>query len=165
MRSRREQRRRGLRTAVEWDCGILPSSSMGGLPTDGSVWGSRRNHLTRGAVSFSLKSRPQLQPFNHPLLSLNLLLNSHLPSNHFNVSIFRRSLCHPCETIRLLLCSFSGPYFPPKHYGKNIRSASGFFIADNPFVKIPGFPFKHKNPRCHEYQTMKNPDALRIFFT
>jgi hypothetical protein len=27
--------------------------------------------------------------------------------------------------------------------GKNIRSASGFFIAGNPFVKNPGFPFLH----------------------
>jgi hypothetical protein len=45
--------------------------------------------------------------------------------------------------IRLLLCFFSGLYFPPKYYGKNIRSASGFFIAGNPFVKIPGFPFLH----------------------
>jgi hypothetical protein len=27
--------------------------------------------------------------------------------------------------------------------GKNIRSASGIFIAGNPFVKNPGFPFLH----------------------
>ena len=66
-----------------------------------------------------------------------------LPSNYFNVSIFRWSLCHFYEIIRLLLCFFSGLYFPPKHYGENIRSASGFFIAGNPFVKIPGFPFLH----------------------
>jgi hypothetical protein len=59
---------------------------------------------------------------------------SYLPSNYFNVSIFRWSLCHFYEIIRLLLCFFSGLYFPPKHYGKNIRSASGFFIAGNPFV-------------------------------
>ena len=76
-------------------------------------------------------------------LSLNFFLNSYLPSNYFNVSIFRWSLCHFYEIIRLLLCFFSGLYFPPKHYGKNIRSASGFFIAGNPFVKIPGFPFLH----------------------
>ena len=68
---------------------------------------------------------------------------SYLPSNYFNVSIFRWSLCHFYEIIRLLLCFFSGLYFPPKHYGKNIRSTSGFFIAGNPFVKIPGFPFLH----------------------
>ena len=30
-----------------------------------------------------------------------------------------------------------------KYSGKNIRSASGFFIAGNPFIKIPGFPFLH----------------------
>ena len=47
------------------------------------------------------------------------------------------------EIIRLLLCFFSGLYFPPKHSGENIRSASGFFIAGNPFVKSPGFPFLH----------------------
>jgi hypothetical protein len=45
---------------------------------------------------------------------------------------------------RLLLCFFSGLYFPPKHYGKNIRSASGFFIAGNPFVKIPSQNFNEK---------------------
>jgi hypothetical protein len=44
----------------------------------------------------------------------------------------------------LLLCFFSGLYFPPKHYEKNIRSASGFFIAGNPFVKIPGFPLEEE---------------------
>jgi hypothetical protein len=38
---------------------------------------------------------------------------------------------------------FSGLYFPPKHSGKNIWSALGFFIAGNPFVKNPGFPFLH----------------------
>jgi hypothetical protein len=63
-------------------------------------------------------------------LRLNFFLNSYLPSNYFNVSIFRWSLCHLYEIIRLLLCFFSGLYFPPKHYGKNIRSASGFFIAN-----------------------------------
>jgi hypothetical protein len=47
------------------------------------------------------------------------------------------------EIIRLLLCFFSGLHFPPKHSGKNIRSASGFFIAGNPFVKKPGLSFLH----------------------
>ena len=49
----REQGKRRLGAAVEWDCGILPSSSVEGLPTDGGVWGSRRDHLTKGAISFS----------------------------------------------------------------------------------------------------------------
>ena len=92
-------------------------------------------------ISFSLKFWLQFWPFNYLFLSLNFFLNSYLPSSYFNVSIFRWSLCHFYEIIRLLLCFFSGLYFPPKHYGKNIRSASGFFIAGNPFVKIPGFPF------------------------
>ena len=30
---------------------------------------------------------------------------------------------------------FSDLYFPPKHTGENIRSASGFFIAGIPFAK------------------------------
>jgi hypothetical protein len=30
----------------------------------------------------------------------------------------RWSLCHFYEIIRLLLCFFSGLYFPPKHYGE-----------------------------------------------
>ena len=76
-------------------------------------------------------------------LSLNFFLNSYLPSNYFNVSIFRWSLWHFYEIIRLLLCFFSGLYIPPKHSEKNIRSASEFFIAGNPFVKNPGFPFLH----------------------
>jgi hypothetical protein len=42
-----------LRTAIEWDYGILPSSSIKGLPTDTDVQGSRRDHLTKGAISFS----------------------------------------------------------------------------------------------------------------
>jgi hypothetical protein len=45
------------------------------------------------------------------------------------------------EIIRLLLCFFSDLYFPPKYSGKNIRSASGFFIAGNPFIKIPGWDY------------------------
>ena len=94
-------------------------------------------------ISCSLKFWLQFWPFNYLFLSLNFFLNSYLPSYYFNVSIFRWSLCHFYEIIRLLLCFFSGLYFPPKHYGKNIRSASGFFIAGNPFVKIPGFPFLH----------------------
>jgi hypothetical protein len=48
---------------------------------------------------------------------------------------FRWSLCHFYEIIRLLLCFFSGLYFSPKHSGKNIRSASGFFIA-GPLLQI-----------------------------
>jgi hypothetical protein len=32
---------------------------------------------------------------------------------------------------------FSDLYFPPKNSKKNIRSASGFFIAGIPFVKKP----------------------------
>ena len=51
-------------------------------------------------------------------LSLNFFLNSYLPSNFFNVSIFRWSLCHFYEIIRLLLCFFSGLYFPPKDSGE-----------------------------------------------
>ena len=69
--------------------------------------------------------------------------NSYLPWNYFNVSIFRWSLCHFYEIIRLLLCFFSDLYFPPKNSGKNIRSASGFFIAGIPFVKKPGLSFLH----------------------
>ena len=42
-----------LGTAIEWDYGILPSSSIKGLPTDTNVYGSRRDHLTKGAISFS----------------------------------------------------------------------------------------------------------------
>jgi hypothetical protein len=53
-------------------------------------------------------------------------LNSYLPSNYFNVSIFRWLLCHFYEIICLLLCFFSDLYFPPKNSGENIRSASGF---------------------------------------
>jgi hypothetical protein len=38
---------------------------------------------------------------------------------------------------------FQHLYFPPKNSGKNIRSASGFFIAGIPFVKNPGLSFLH----------------------
>ena len=58
----------------------------------------------------------------------------------FNVSIFRWSLCHFYEIIRLLLCFFSGLYFPPKHSGKNIRRASGFFIRKKPRVLVLALP-------------------------
>jgi hypothetical protein len=83
-----------LRTAIEWNYGILPSFSIKGLPTDKNV--------------------------------------------------------HFYEIIRLLLCFFSGLYFLPKHYGKNIRSASGFFIAGNPkysaclyFKLLKSYPNKY----------------------
>ena len=68
---------------------------------------------------------------------------SYLPWNYFNVSIFRWSLCHFYEINRLLLCFFSDLYFRPQNSGKNIRSASGFFIAGIPFVKNPGLSFLH----------------------
>ena len=48
-----KQRKKKLRTAIEWDYGMLPPSSINGLPTDKSVYGSRRDHLTKGAISFS----------------------------------------------------------------------------------------------------------------
>jgi hypothetical protein len=32
-----KQRKKKLRTAIEWDYGILPSSSIKGLPTDKNV--------------------------------------------------------------------------------------------------------------------------------
>ena len=51
-------------------------------------------------------------------LSLNVFLNSYLPSNYFNVSIYRCSLCHFYEILRLLLCFFSGLYFQPTHSGE-----------------------------------------------
>jgi hypothetical protein len=53
---------------------------------------------------------------------------------------------------------FSGLYFPPKHYGKNIRSASGFFIAGNPFVKIPGFLAPYRSP------WLGNPSVFYTFY-
>jgi hypothetical protein len=69
-------------------------------------------------------------------------VNSYLPWNYFNVSIFRWSLCHFYEII-VCCCFFSDLNFPPKNSGENIRSASGFFIADIPFVKNPGLSFLH----------------------
>jgi hypothetical protein len=33
------------------------------------------------------------------------------------------------EIIRLLLCFFSGLYFPPKHYGKNIFLMADLMVA------------------------------------
>ena len=33
----KKQRKKKLRTAIEWDYGILPSSSIKGLPTDKNV--------------------------------------------------------------------------------------------------------------------------------
>jgi hypothetical protein len=39
------------RTAIEWDYGILPPSSIKGLPTDKNVKGSRRDHLSKGDIS------------------------------------------------------------------------------------------------------------------
>jgi hypothetical protein len=90
---------------------------------------------------------------NHSIISISqfeflpekffVCVNSYLPWNYFNVSIFRWSLCHFYEIIRLLLCFFSDLYFPPKISRKNIRSASGFFIAGIPFVKNPGISFLH----------------------
>jgi hypothetical protein len=57
-------------------------------------------------------------------------MKSYLPSNYFNVSIFRWSLCHFYEIIRLLLCFFSGLYFPPKHYGEKYKRNSNWEIDD-----------------------------------
>ena len=79
-------------------------------------------------------------------LNLNFFLNSYLPSNYKNVV--------QCFHIQMVgvpflrnnpsaVMFFQRLYFPPKHSGKNIRSASGFFIAGNPFVKKPGLPFLH----------------------
>ena len=79
-------------------------------------------------------------------LSLNFFLNSYLPSNYKNVV--------QCFHIQMVgvpflrnnpsaVMFFQRLYFPPKHSGKNIRSASGFFIAGNRFVKKPGLPFLH----------------------
>jgi hypothetical protein len=34
---KKKQRKKKLRTAIEWDYGILPSSSIKGLPTDKNV--------------------------------------------------------------------------------------------------------------------------------
>ena len=56
-------------------------------------------------------------------LSLHFFLNSYLPSNYFNVSIFRWLLCHFYEIIRLQLFFFSSLYFPPKHSGGKIFGA------------------------------------------
>ena len=53
-KNKKKQRKKKLRTAIEWDYGILPPSSIKGLPTDNNVQGSRRDHLTNGAISFSL---------------------------------------------------------------------------------------------------------------
>ena len=50
---KKKQRKKKLRTAIEWDYGILSPSSIKGLPTDKNVYGSRRDHLTKGAISFS----------------------------------------------------------------------------------------------------------------
>ena len=47
---------------------------------------------------------------------------------HEIISMFPWSFCHFYEIIRLLLCFFSGLYFPAKNSGKNIRSASGFSL-------------------------------------
>jgi hypothetical protein len=52
-RNKKKQRKKKLRTAIEWDYGILPPSSIKGLPTDKNVQGSRRDHLTKGAIFFS----------------------------------------------------------------------------------------------------------------
>ena len=53
LKNKKKQRKKKLRTAIKWDYGILPPSSIKGLPTDKNVQGSRRNHLTKGAISFS----------------------------------------------------------------------------------------------------------------
>jgi hypothetical protein len=37
LKNKKKQRRKKLSTAIEWDYGILPSSSIKGLPTDKNV--------------------------------------------------------------------------------------------------------------------------------
>jgi hypothetical protein len=37
LKIKKKQRKKKLRTAIEWDYGILPSSSIKGLPTDKNV--------------------------------------------------------------------------------------------------------------------------------
>jgi hypothetical protein len=36
-KTKKKQRKKKLRTAIEWDYGIVPSSSIKGLPTDKNV--------------------------------------------------------------------------------------------------------------------------------
>jgi hypothetical protein len=57
----------------------------------------------------------------------------------FTIKLFQ------CFHIQMVVVPFlrNNPLFFPKHYGKNIRSASGFFIAGNSFIENPGFPFLH----------------------
>ena len=60
--------------------------------------------------------------------SLNFFLNSYLPSNYFNVSIFRWSLCHFYEIIRLLLCFFSVYISRQNIMGKIFGAHLGFSL-------------------------------------
>ena len=61
-------------------------------------------------------------------LSLNFFLNSYLPSNYFNVSIFRWSMCHFYEIIRLLLF-IQRFIFPAKTFrGKIFGAHLGFSL-------------------------------------
>ena len=75
---------------------------------------------------------------NHSIISISqfeflsekffVCVNSYLPWNYFNVSIFRWSWCHFYEIIHLLLCFFSGLYFPPTNSGENIRHSQKWWV-------------------------------------
>jgi hypothetical protein len=64
--------------AIEWDYGILPPSSIKGLPTDKNVQGSRRDHLTKGAISFSFHVTDFI---NHVSVYFNISRNSREHAN------------------------------------------------------------------------------------
>jgi hypothetical protein len=53
-------------------------------------------------------------------LSLNFFLNSYLPWNYFNVSIFRWSLCHFYEIIRLQLFLRHLPNCPCSNFSRYV---------------------------------------------
>jgi hypothetical protein len=59
---------------------------------------------------------------------------------HFHIS---RHIAHLGWETPVFFTLFTLSTYGTVVYGKNIRSASGFFIAGNPFVKIPGFLFLH----------------------